>query len=108
MRRRVPGASLLLLLAMLATASSFPATAAVPATAVHAGPAMGVHAIRAAAKGGPGTWTKIAKVDTGFAYPGLFRTSDGKLHVLWRKQLQNHNFAYGYTTVALNGATGAT
>lgn len=66
------------------------------------------HATARVARGGPGVWTKIAKVDTGFAYPGLFRTSDGKLHVLWRKQLANHNFAYGYTTVGLNGTTANT
>jgi len=37
--------------------------------------------------GGPGVWTKIAKVDNGFDYPGMFRTSDGRLHVVWRKKL---------------------
>ena len=85
MRRRVPRASTLLLAISTLVATMLPTGTA------HAG--------------GPGTWTKIAKVDTGFGYPGLFRTSDGKLHVVWRKQLQNNNFAYGYTTIALNGAT---
>ncbi|HXJ65639.1 MAG TPA: hypothetical protein VNN79_17925 [Actinomycetota bacterium] len=64
--------------------------------------------VRRAARGGPGVWTKVAKVDNGFDYPGLLRTGDGKLHVLWRKQLPNGHFAYGYTTIALNGVIGAT
>jgi hypothetical protein len=84
MRRRAPRAALLV------------ATMIMVAALVHAGTA---HA------GGPGVWTKIAKVDNGFDYPGMFRTSDGRLHVVWRKKLLNNNFAYGYTTVALNGAT---
>jgi len=94
MRRRVPRASVFLL-----------AFLTLVATTLATGTA---NAGRTRARGGPGTWTKIAKVDTGFAYPGVFRTTDGKLHVVWRKQLQNNNFAYGYSTVALNGALGAT
>lgn len=83
MRRRAPRALTLLLVAGLIAALT-------PGGTAHAG--------------GPGTWTKIAKVDNGFDYPGLFRTADGKLHVVWRKVLQNHHFAYGYTTIALNGS----
>jgi hypothetical protein len=95
--KRIPRAALLL------AATTSLVLAAVPTASAHSS-----HAARRATRGGPGVWTKIAKVDTGFGYPGLFRTADGKLHVLWRKQLQDNNFAYGYTTVALNGTAGST
>jgi hypothetical protein len=53
--------------------------------------------------GGPGVWTKIATVDNGFDYPGIFRTSNGTLHVVWRKH-PNGKYEYDYSTVSLNGA----
>ena len=53
--------------------------------------------------GGPGHWTMIAKVDNGFDYPGIFRTSNGTLHVVWRKH-PNGKYEYDYSTVGLNGA----
>ncbi len=92
--KRIPRAALLL------AASASLVLLAVPTASAHpSSPA------RRAARGGPGAWTMLAKVDNGFDYPGIVRTSDGKLHVVWRKKLQNNKFAYGYTTVALNGAT---
>jgi hypothetical protein len=98
--------------AALVVASTSLVALLAPVGSAHAARVGSAHAARVgsarASRGGPGTWTKIAKVDTTFAYPGLYRTSDGKLHVAWRKQLQNNNFAYGYTTVALNGATANT
>ena len=90
MRRRT-GSSFLVLSVLTLVATMLP-----PGTVAHAG------------RGGPGTWTKIAKVDSGFAYPGVFRTSDGKLHVVFRTKLQNGNHAFGYATIALNGAAGST
>jgi hypothetical protein len=87
---------------MLAATTSL-VLVAVPTASAHPS-----HATRRAARGGPGVWTKIAKIDSGFDYPGMFRTADGKLHVLWRKQLLDNNFSFGYTTVALNGTAGST
>jgi hypothetical protein len=84
MRRRAPRASFLI-------ATMLIVAALVPTGTAHAG------------KGGPGVWTKIGTTDTGFATVGMFRTADGKLHLVWRKRLQNHNEAYDYSTVALNG-----
>jgi len=74
------------------------------AVAGHAREATTVRPFRPT-RGGPGTWTKLGKVDSGFDYPGVFRTSDGKLHVVWRKRLQDNNLEFDYTTVALNGVT---
>ncbi|HEY7282413.1 MAG TPA: hypothetical protein VID47_12555, partial [Actinomycetota bacterium] len=74
-----------------------------PAASAHSSPQA-----RRAARGGPGVWTKIATIDNGFDYPGILRTADGKLHVVWRKHLSNGHYAYGYSNVALNGAMGGT
>src|SRR2546423_8221304 len=51
--------------------------------------------------GAPGTWTKLAEVGDGFDTVGMLRTSDGTLHVVWRKK---SNTAYGTSTIKLNGA----
>lgn len=49
------------------------------------------------------TWTKIsADIDLGFASAGLFRTSDGRLHVLWPSKdvgKKNTTYSLHYSTV---------
>src|SRR5947207_946747 len=55
----------------------------------------------AAHAGGPGTWTKLAEVGDVFDTVGMLRTSDGKLHLVWRKK---SNTAYGTSTISLSGS----
>ena len=54
-----------------------------------------------ASAGGPGHWTKLAEVGDGFDTAGMLRTSDGKLHLVWRKKSTH---AYGTSTIALSGS----
>ena len=56
-------------------------------------------AARQAAKSGT-KWTKIS-IDTGLgiASPGLFRTADGRLHVIWPSRYQTTFYAMHYSTV---------
>ena len=51
--------------------------------------------------GGPGHWTKLAEVGDGADTVGMLRTSDGKLHVVWRKK---SNTAFGTSTISLGGS----
>jgi len=93
--------------ASLAATALLTLTVLVPAASVRAAGANAVtHPARSgAARGGPGVWTKIAGVDSVSVYPGILRTNDGNLHVLWRKASSGGHFSYGYTTVGLNGTT---
>lgn len=53
------------------------------------------------AQGSATKWTKIS-TDTqlGIASPGLFRTADGRLHVIWPSHNGGSNFSLHYSTVA--------
>src|SRR5215467_660028 len=53
--------------------------------------------------GGPGVWTKIGVTDSGASQAGLFRTADGKLHIVWTQANKNHTFTYRTTAVSLAG-----
>jgi hypothetical protein len=53
--------------------------------------------------GGPGTWTKVTGTDSGFNQAGMLRTADGALHLVWRKQLANGHFSFGWSTISLGG-----
>jgi hypothetical protein len=55
--------------------------------------------------GGPGVWTKISSGKS-FASdePGLLRTSDGKLHVVWVKTNADNDYSLGYSTISRVGA----
>jgi hypothetical protein len=61
--------------------------------------------------GGPGVWTKISNGTGNFANEaGMLRTADGKLHLVWRKELSNGKFTYGTSTISPTGkllSTGA-
>lgn len=61
-----------------------------------------------AARGGPGTWTKVTTGDVrNTAEPGLYRTANGALHLVY---LRHHpsSETLAYTTIRANGSTGAT
>ena len=59
--------------------------------------------VGAAVAGGPGIWTKVAVTDSGFNQAGMLRTNDGALHLVWRKQLANHHFSFGWSVISLKG-----
>ncbi len=59
--------------------------------------------------GGPGTWTKIATLDSGGDTAGMLRTADGKLHLVWlNRPASNGTHSYGTSTISLAGKLLAT
>jgi hypothetical protein len=58
--------------------------------------------------GGPGVWTKLAKVP-GPATAGMLRSADGTLHLVWLKQRASNNTdSYGTSAISLAGRLVAT
>src|SRR3990172_6841737 len=56
--------------------------------------------------GPPGTWTKISNGAGSSTYQSaLLRTTDGKLHAVWRTALKQ-KAALGHSAVATNGTVG--
>jgi hypothetical protein len=56
-----------------------------------------------AAAGGPGVWTKFAVTTSGGNQAGMFRTTDGALHLVWLKRNSDNSFSYMTTTFSLTG-----
>jgi hypothetical protein len=52
--------------------------------------------------GGPGTWTKIGATSSGFNQAGMFRTADGRLHVVSLKRVGN-SFTLSTATISIAG-----
>jgi hypothetical protein len=67
--------------------------------------AMSALAVPAASRaGGPGVWTKLAAVDGGTATPGMLRTPDGSLHLVWQGvPASNNTHSFGWSTISLTG-----
>jgi hypothetical protein len=67
--------------------------------------ALSVLAVPAASwAGGPGVWTKLAAVDGGTATPGMLRTPDGSLHLVWQGvPASNNTHSFGWSTISLTG-----
>jgi hypothetical protein len=54
--------------------------------------------------GGPGKWTKLSSgTGGGLNEPGLLRTSDGKLHVVWLKETSPSDWSLGDNTISRTG-----
>ncbi len=54
--------------------------------------------------GGPGVWTKLAAVDGGTGTPGMLRTPDGSLHLVWQGvPASNNTHSFGWSTISLTG-----
>src|SRR5580698_9453737 len=66
---------------------------------------MSALAVPAASRaGGPGVWTKLAAVDGGTATPGMLRTPDGSLHLVWQGvPASNNTHSFGWSTISLTG-----
>lgn len=60
--------------------------------------------------GPPGRWTKIGNSSVNFAQPGLARTADGTLHVLWVRDTPGNAATNDvvHTEVAADGTVGST
>ena len=74
------------------------------ATPTLAATRSGVAGTRAVASGHAATsrtkWTQISKeTNLGIASPGLFRTADGRLHVIWPRKDSSAVFSMRYSTV---------
>jgi hypothetical protein len=67
--------------------------------------ALSVLAVPAASwAGGPGVWTKLAAVDGGTTTPGMLRTADGSLHLVWQGvPASNNTHSFGWSTISLTG-----
>jgi hypothetical protein len=52
--------------------------------------------------GGPGVWTKIGVTTSGFNQATLFRTADGRLHMVWLKRNASTS-SYASATISLTG-----
>ncbi|HEX2059026.1 MAG TPA: hypothetical protein VHI71_11750 [Actinomycetota bacterium] len=63
-----------------------------------------------ASGGPPGRWTKIGNPSANFAQPGLARTADGTLHLVWVRHTPGNAAADDvvHTSIAANGTVGAT
>lgn len=63
-----------------------------------------------ASGGPPGRWTKIGNPSANFAQPGLARTADGTLHLVWVRQNAGNAAAADvvHTAIAPGGTVGAT
>jgi hypothetical protein len=62
----------------------------------------------AGAAGGPGVWTKLARVPAP-ATAGMLRSADGTLHLVWLKQRASNNTdSYGTSAISLKGKLLAT
>ena len=72
--------------------------------------AVSLLAVPAAAQaGGPGVWTKLAGVDPGMTTPGMLRTIDGALHVVWASPAASPtSHALGWSTISLTGKLAGT
>ncbi|WP_395690423.1 hypothetical protein [Nocardioides sp.] len=88
-----------LLTAAAALAVALPALLAAPSSADPGG---------GADRGAPGTWTRISSGSVGnVVEPGLYRTSNGILHVFYRRE-RGAVDDIAFTNIGANGRTGAT
>jgi hypothetical protein len=67
--------------------------------------ALSLFAVPAVSRaGGPGVWTKVAAVDGGMQAPGMLRTADGSLHLVWQAPMaSNDTHSLGWSTVSITG-----
>ncbi|MDQ3914561.1 MAG: hypothetical protein M3323_04405 [Actinomycetota bacterium] len=70
----------------------------------------GLLAAPSADAGAPGNWTKIGNPSANFAQPGLARTADGTLHLVWVRANPGNAAADDlvHTAIAPNGTVGPT
>lgn len=62
-----------------------------------------------ASAGTPGKWTEVGKNSANYGVPGLYRTADGVLHMLWVRNSANGNDDDAvHTSIAPDGTIGAT
>ena len=62
-----------------------------------------------AGAGTPGTWTEVGKNSANYGVPGLYRTADGVLHMLWvRNNANGTDDDAVHTAIAPDGTIGAT
>ena len=63
-----------------------------------------------ASGGPPGRWTKLGNPSANFAQPGLARTADGTLHLVWVRETPGNPAANDvvHTSIAANGMAGST
>ncbi|MDQ3953690.1 MAG: hypothetical protein M3279_12140 [Actinomycetota bacterium] len=63
-----------------------------------------------ASGGPPGRWTKIGNPSVNFAQPGMARTSDGTLHLVWVRETAGNAAADDvvHTSIAAGGTAGST
>lgn len=81
--------------AVLAAILLISAALTVAGTSVAGAQAAPAHAAKSATR-----WTRISKnTRIGIASPGLFRTADGRLHVVWASQDGGNSFSLHYSTV---------
>jgi hypothetical protein len=66
---------------------------------------LSVLAVPAASRaGGPGVWTELAAVDGGTQTPGMLRTADGSLHLVWQAPVaSNLTHSFGWSTISITG-----
>jgi hypothetical protein len=49
-------------------------------------------------------WTELAAVDGGLTTPGMLRTADGSLHLVWQPpEASNNTHSFGWSTVSITG-----
>ena len=72
--------------------------------------ALSLFAVPAASRaGGPGVWTKLAGVDPGMTTPGMLRTADGALHLVWTPPAASPtSHSLGWSTISLTGKLAGT
>src|SRR5262245_44803138 len=68
---------------------------------------VGLAACASAQAGAPGSWTRLPGTVLNFAEPGLARTNDGTLHVVWKRK-SGVKDELAHVAVKSNGAVGAT
>jgi hypothetical protein len=92
---------------LLAPAGASPTRAARtvrPATAARRTPAVAASSTPVQLLGGPGKWTKLSGGSGGGQNePGLLRTADGTLHIVWLQETAPANEALDYASISKTG-----